>query len=136
MTQLRSEEVMHSYLTEVVGGGNLAPIQEFTAADMIDHTQPELRGPQALEAHVRQFRGNMPDLEVEVIHIAATDDIAIGVWRWAGTPSEPIWGHAASGSPIKPSLIASIFYFKNDMLVEYRPFVDAVEILGQISDAG
>ena len=129
----RAETVMTTYLSEVVGKGRLDLIPEFTAADFVDHTQPELRGPDALTAHVQKFCGNIPDLEVEVVHVIANDHAAVGMWRWRGTPTDPIWGVSASGERVRPTVIASLFHFRDGMLVEYRPFVDAVEILGQIA---
>ena len=76
--EARPAAVMRTYLTEVVGGGNLDLIAEFTAPDMVDHTQPSLRGPAALKAHVQLFCGNIPDLQVEVLEIIATADAAVG----------------------------------------------------------
>ena len=133
MSQARAKEIMSTYLNDVVGKGNVDLIAEFTAAEFVDHTQPELRGPAALMAHVQGFRGNIPDLRVEVVDIAATDDAAFGIWRWHGTPIAPVWGKSAGGETIVPSLIGSYFRFDDDMLVEYRPFVDAVDVLGQLA---
>ena len=130
---LRAETVMRTYLTDVVGKLNLSLIPEFTAPDMVDHTQPSLRGPEALAAHVRTFTGNIPDLEVEVVQVFAGDDFAIGIWRWTGTPNQPIWGRSASGKPVTPTLIASIFQFKDGMLTDYRPYVDAMEMINQLN---
>ena len=129
----RNAAVMTTYLAEVVGKGKVDLIPEFTAADMVDHTQPSLRGPAALEAHVRTFTGNIPDLEVEVVDVLAGEDFAVGIWRWTGTPNDPIWGRSASGQPVTPTLIASIFYFKDGMLTEYRPYVDAMEMINQLN---
>ena len=51
----RCENVMRTYLTEVIGNQRLELIPSFTAEDMYDHTQQELSGPAALEAHVMFF---------------------------------------------------------------------------------
>ena len=130
----QTESVMQTYLTEVVGNQKFDLIPEFTAAEMVDHTQPELRGPDALIAHARTFCGNIPDLKVEVLNVFGTDDMAVGIWRWHGTPTQPVWGRGVSCKPVIPNLVASVFRFEDGMLVEYRPFVDAMEIFAQLAD--
>ena len=127
-------EVMELYLKKVVAQRNLDLIPSFTADDMVDHTQPGLTGPAALDAHVRMFCGNIPDLQVEVVEVIATDDAALGVWRWSGTPTQPIWGSSPTGKPVIPRLIASLFKFRDGQLVEYRAFTDAMEIIGQLTE--
>lgn len=133
MSQARSAEIMTTYLTDVVANGNVDLIAGFTAAEFVDHSQPELRGPAALTAHVENFRGNIPDLRVEVVGISANEDSAFGIWRWHGTPLEPMWGKSATGEIFVPSLIGSYFRFDHDMLVEYQPFIDAMDALGQLA---
>lgn len=133
MSQARAEQVMRTYLTEVVAKQRFELIPEFVAPDMVDHTQ-SIRGPAALDAHARGFCANIPDLQVEVVEIFATDDIAVGIWRWSGTPTEP-HGMSPKGKIIKPDHVASMFRFKDDMLVEYRPWIDAVDMLARVNDA-
>jgi hypothetical protein len=132
MSQARAAEIMSIYLTDVVGKGNIELIEDFTAADYFDHTQPNLRGPAALTAHVQAFRSNISNPEVEVVQISASEDTAFGVWRWQGTPVDPIWGKSISGEVIVPRLIGSYFRFEENMLVEYQPFLDAMNMFGQL----
>ena len=122
---------MRLYLTQVVAERKFELIPEIAAADMVDHTQ-DIRGPAGLEAHVRRFLDNIPDVEIEVERIIATDDTAVGIWNWRGTPTRPI-GLSASGRPVAPRRVASIFQIKDGMLVDYEPFVGAVDILSQIA---
>ncbi len=131
MSRARSEEVMCLYLTKVLGERQFELIPSFVAPDMIDHTQT-IRGPEALDAHARGFCANIPDVAIEVVDVFPTDDAAIGVWRWTGTPNQPM-GVSATGQPIYPHLVASLFQFRDEMLVEYRPFVDAMEVRAQVT---
>jgi len=133
MSQARAYEVMNTYLTQVLGERRYELIEEFAAPDMVDHTQPN-RGPAALDAHARGFCDNIRDFEIEVVRIIATDDTAVGLWRWRGDPLQP-HGYSASGEPVSPRFIASIFTLENGMLVDYRAFVDAVDVLSQIADS-
>jgi len=126
----RTEEVMRTYLSQVLGERRFDLISTFVAPDMVDHTQ-SIRGPEALDAHARGFCANIPDVTIEVVDVIATDDAAVGVWRWSGTPGQPM-GVSANGSDIYPHLVASIFKFRDGMLVDYRPFVDAMEVRSQV----
>ena len=134
MSQARCEEVMRTYLTEVLDKRRFELIPEFAAPDMVDHTQPGTRGPAALDAHARGFCDNIPDLKIEVVRIFANEDTAVGLWRWHGNPKEPN-GYSAGGNPVSPRFIGSVFEFKDGMLVDYRAFVDAVDVISQIRDA-
>ncbi len=58
MSQHRAEEVMQTYLTQVLSKRKFELIAEFAADNMVDHTQPA-RGPAALEAHARGFCDNI-----------------------------------------------------------------------------
>ena len=133
MSQARASEIMSIYLNDVVGQGAVDLIPDFTGESFVDHTQPGLQGPAALTAHVEAFRGNIPDLRVEVVAISADDHSAFGIWRWSGTPTTPVWGSTPSGDVFVPSLIGSYFRFENNMLVEYQPFIDAMNVISQLS---
>lgn len=130
MSQQRAEEVMQTYLTQVLGNRKFELIAGFAADDMVDHTQ-SARGPAALEAHARAFCENIRDLEIEVERIFATDDTAVGIWRWSGTLIQS-WGVSATGDSIYPRVIASIFRFEDGMVVDYQVFVDAVDVATQL----
>lgn len=132
MSKERAAEIMSIYLHDVVGEGNVELIGDLTAADYFDHTQPKLRGPAALTAHVKAFRANISNLEVEVIHINASEDTAFGVWRWEGTPVDSIWGKSISGEVIVPRLIGSYFQLENNKVIEYQPFLDAMNVFSQL----
>lgn len=131
MSKERTEEVMRLYLGEVLGKRRFELIPDFTALDMVDHTS-HLLGPAALDAHARGFCSNISDAQIEIETVFATEDASIGIWRWQGTPQQHM-GVSAGGKVIYPTRVASIFQFKNSMLSEYRPFVDAVELRNQLS---
>ena len=59
MSEARAREIMTVYLSDVVGNGQIDLIDNFTAPTFLDHTQTELKGPQALRAHVETFRSNI-----------------------------------------------------------------------------
>ena len=131
-----SQEVCHSimltYLEEVLGQRRFDLIPGIVADDLIDHTQPHLRGPEALVAHASGFCDNTPDLRIEVLRIIATDETALGIWQWYGEPGSPS-AVSNSGAPVTPRLIASLFDISNGKITEYRAFVDAVDVFTQLA---
>ena len=124
--------VMSTYLDEVLGQRRFDLIPGIVADDLIDHTQPHLRGSAALDAHARGFCDNTPDLRIEVLRIIATDDTAVGIWRWSGEPEHPS-AVSHSGAPVVPRLIASVFDISNGKVTEYRAFVDAMDVFTQLA---
>ena len=133
MSEVRAREIMSVYLSDVVGNGQIDLIDNFTAPTFWDHTQTELKGPEALRAHVETFRSNIKHLKVEVVGISASNVAAFGIWRWEGEPIDDIWGRTSQDEMIVPRLIGSLFHIENEMLVEYQPFLDAMDMLGQVS---
>ena len=61
----------------------------------------------------------------------AAENFAVGIWMWSGETINPM-GLNNSGEPIMPTHVASIFKFKNDMLVHYQAYLDAISLLSQV----
>ncbi len=87
---------MRRYLTEVVAQDKLELIPELAAEDMEDHTNDTL-GCAGLEQHVKGFRAAIPDLELELERIMASDDAVVGLWTWTGTPAVEFFGVPPTG---------------------------------------
>jgi limonene-1,2-epoxide hydrolase len=132
MSHEQSRTIMSTYLDEVLGKRRFDLVAELAADDMVDHTQPHLSGAAALDAHARGFCENTPDLRVEVLKIIATETSAVGIWRWDGEPHHPS-AVSASGAPIIPRLVASVFEIEDGRIAEYRAFVDAVDVFTQMA---
>ncbi len=132
MSREACHAIMSTYLDEVLGQRRFDLIPGIVADDLIDHTQPHLRGSAALDAHARGFCDNTPDLRIEVLRIIATDETALGIWRWYGEPEKPS-AVSNSGAPVAPRLIASLFDISNGKVTEYRAFVDAVDVFTQLA---
>ena len=132
MSQETCHALMSTYLDEVLGHRRFDLIPGMVSDDLVDHTQPHLRGSAALDAHARGFCDNAPDLAIEVLRIIATDDSALGIWRWDGEPGRPS-AVSHSGAPVVPRLIASLFDVSNGKITEYRAFVDAVDVFTQLA---
>ena len=130
MSGERGEQLMRTYLEEVLGQRKFDRIPDIAAPGMIDHTQPGKTGPDALDAHARGFCANTPDVEVEVLNIIANEDAAVGLWKWHGEPSQPS-GVSAKGNPVVPRFVCSVFELEDGKIQDYRVFVDAVDVFAQ-----
>lgn len=125
-------EVMDIYLHQVLGERRFDLIPDIAASGMVDSTQPGKTGPEALDAHARGFCGNIPNLEIEVLQVFGDSNHAVGVWRWHGTPRQPSTV-SAKGTPVSPRLICSVFEVEDGQILDYRAFVDAVDVFVQLA---
>lgn len=131
MNIARSEQVMSTYLRNVLGQRKFELIPEFVHDEMIDHATG-MRGPSALLAHASGFCDNIPDVTINVEEIIATENSAFGIWNWDGEPVNPM-GFSESGSAVFPTRVMSFFRLREGMLVEYEAFVDAGQVRKQIT---
>jgi predicted ester cyclase len=86
MSQERCEKVMRLYLTEVVQNGKIELLEDIAAEDMVDHTAVEAglgTGRSGLEQHVRYFRHCIPDLQITIKRIIASQDEVVGYGGYA-----------------------------------------------------
>ena len=130
MSTETGRRLMETYLHEVLGQRRFELIPEIAAPGMVDHTLPGKTGPEALDAHARGFCANTPDVEIEVLNIVADEKTAVGIWKWHGDPIQPS-GLSASGTPIVPRFVCSVFAYEDGQIQDYRVFVDAVDVFTQ-----
>jgi predicted ester cyclase len=130
MSQARSEEVMRTYLAEVVGKRRYELIPQLAAEDMIDHTQP-VKGRQGLVNHVTNFHRTFPDVTIEIKRIVAGENDAVGWWRLKGTHSQELFAQAGTGKVLEFDVV-SFFRLKDGMLAEYHVVADALTALTQM----
>ncbi len=134
MSQARCEEVMRRYLTEVVAAGRLEVLAEIAAEDMIDHTAvaagwgPGRRG---LERHVRYFRQCIPDPQITIERLIASDHEVVGVWRVRGVHRGELFGVPATGKLLEWTN-ASIFRVEHGQIVDYTGVWGALEAVQQM----
>ncbi len=131
MSAERSAEVMRTYLGEVLAKRRFELIPDFVDQEMLDHATG-MRGPDALHAHAGGFCDNIPDVEIEIEDIFATEDAAFGIWNWKGDPIQSM-GTSSNGNPVFPRRVLSVFRLRDGMLIDYEAFVDAGQVRAQIS---
>tara|TARA_B100000959_G_scaffold7984_1_gene8094 strand:+ start:2182 stop:2583 length:402 start_codon:yes stop_codon:yes gene_type:complete len=131
MSAERSAEVMRTYLGEVLAKRRFELIPDFVDQEMLDHATG-MRGPDALHAHASGFCDNIPDVEIEIEDIFATEDAAFGIWNWKGDPIQSM-GTSSNGNPVFPRRVLSVFRLRDGLLIDYEAFVDAGQVRAQIS---
>ena len=135
MSQEEAKEVMRRYLTEVVAAGRLDVLDEIAAETLIDHTAVAAgwgKGRAGLERHVRFFRSCVPDPEITIERLIASDDEVVGVWRVKGVHRGPLFGVPATGKVIEWTN-ASIFRVEGGKIVDYTGVwgsLEAVQRMG------
>lgn len=131
MSQETAKQVMRRYLTEVVAAGRLEVLEEIAAENVIDHTAVAAgwgEGRAGLERHVRFFRNCVPDLEITILRLIASEDEVVGVWRVKGTHRAPLFGVPATGKVIEWTN-ASIFRVEGGKVVDYTGVWGSLEAI-------
>lgn len=79
--------------------GDLSVIDEFVAADLVDHTAPPQlqHGNQSLKQLAQIWRQAFPDLKVTVHDIVAEDDLVVIAWSGGGTHLGELMGIPPTG---------------------------------------
>lgn len=134
MSQARCEEVMRRYLMEVVAEGRFEVLEEIADEKMIDQTALAAgwgEGREGLERHVRYFRRCLPDPEITIERIIASDREVVGVWRAHGVHSARLFGIPATGKTIECKT-ASIFRVEQGKIVDYTLVSGALEAVAQM----
>jgi predicted ester cyclase len=134
MSQERCEEVMSLYLNEVVQLGKIELLDDIAAEDMVDHAAIEAGlgpGRSGIEQHVRYFRKCMPDLQITIERIIASQDEVVGVWRARGTHSEFLFGIPGTKKVIEVTS-ASIFRLKEGKIIDYKVFSEELKAVIQM----
>ncbi len=83
---------MRSYLMEVVGEGRLDLIERIAHENMVDEANLAFGGPTGragLVAHVKGFRRNVHDLDIEIRRIVAETNHVMAWWSFTGILAGP-----------------------------------------------
>jgi steroid delta-isomerase-like uncharacterized protein len=134
MSQATCEEVMRRYLMEVVTAGRLEVLDEIADEQMVDHAALAAgwgEGRSGLERHVRYFRRCIPDPDITIERLVASDREVVGVWRVRGVHSAELFGIPATGKTIEWTN-ASIFRVEQGKIVDYVVVPGALEAVARM----
>jgi len=105
-----AEKLMHTFLTDVVGNGNLSLIEKLAQPDMADEANLLFGGPKGrdgLLAHVKGFRKNIVNPSVSIHRIIGNDAEVMAWWSFEGVHAGP-WMNL---DPTNDAITATVFSF-------------------------
>lgn len=123
-----SEQIIRTYLTEVVQGGRLDLIEELAQPDMVDEANQAFGGPpgrDGLVAHVVGFRRNVADLRLSIDRVVANAGEVMAWWSFTGTHVGPWLGVDPSGEAITGTVF-SFFELDDSKISRYRVWLHAL----------
>src|SRR5262245_50820897 len=121
------DEVMQTYLSEVVADGRLELIEEMTQPDMVDEANQAFGGPRGrngLVAHVVGFRRNVGELRLSIDRIVAGTDEVMAWWSFTGIHVGPWLGRTPTGGPLSGTVF-SFFDLVDGRISRYRVWLHA-----------
>ena len=96
---MQSQQLMRTYLEEVVAKGRLELIDQLAQPDMVDEANQAFGGPPGragLVAHVKGFNRCVDELKVEVRRIVGNADQVMAWWTFNGIHVGPWLRDAAT----------------------------------------
>ncbi len=124
---MKAEDLIRSFLEEVVAQGRLELIEDLATADIVDEANQAFGGPPGragLVAHVKGFRRNVNELQVTIERIVAGAEAVMAWWTFTGLHSGPWLGRDPTGNRIRGSVF-SFFDLRDGRIDRYRLFLHA-----------
>jgi predicted ester cyclase len=125
---LAPQQLMETYLLEVVVNGRLELIEDLALPDMLDEANQAFGGPigrDGLVAHVVGFRRNVGDLRLTIDRIVAGTDVVMAWWSFTGTHVGPWLGRTPTGQEISGTTF-SFFDLVDGRISRYRVWLHAM----------
>jgi steroid delta-isomerase-like uncharacterized protein len=122
------------FIEEILNTGDWSRADEVLTDDVVMHhpSAPEpIRGRDAVQAFLGQFRAGMPDLSLAVEDVAEGEDAVAVRWRARGTHDADLFGIPPTGNEIKIRGI-SFFRFSNGRISEDWIEENTFEVLQQL----
>ncbi|MBV1907429.1 MAG: ester cyclase [Pseudomonadales bacterium] len=121
-------QLMETYLLEVVLRGRLELIEELALPDMVDEANEAFGGPpgrDGLVAHVLGFRRNVDNLHLTIDRIIAGTNEVMAWWSFMGNHVGPWLGHTPTGQEIAGTVF-SFFDIVDGRISHYRFWLHAM----------
>lgn len=133
MSAQDAKQVAAAGVQAVFNDKDLVRIEEFFAADFIDHSAPEgaPQGPEGQRAKVEAFIAAFPDLQISYLHQVAEGDLVAGHYVLTGTHL----GDFAGIAPTKNAISLEghdLLRISGGQIVEHWTKMDSAELLQQL----
>ncbi|MEA3376526.1 MAG: ester cyclase [Chloroflexota bacterium] len=122
------------YLNDVVGGGNLALIDELVHPEAQDLSGPWPKGREGFREHVSSFRSAF-DPKVSIERVIADGEYAAVYWMGKGRHVGRAFGIGPTGRPVENDFISTL-RFRDGMIVQCEVLFDMLRFLVQVGCLG
>jgi steroid delta-isomerase-like uncharacterized protein len=119
---------------EVLNQGNISLIDEFVAADVVEHEEmpPEIPpGREGVKAMFTMFRGAFPDFNASVDEVIAEGDKVVVRSTWSGTHQGEFMGIPTTGKRVSFGVI-DIMRYADGVVVEHWGQMDSMGMMQQL----
>ena len=131
MSTEKNKAIMRRIVEEAFNKGNLAVVDECTAAGYVLHTTPETKGPEGFKQMVTMLRTAFPDMHQTIEDMVAEGDKVAHSVTWRGTFKGEYMGIAPTGKKFTVAL-AGFTRFAGGKQVEGWIYADALTFYQQL----
>jgi steroid delta-isomerase-like uncharacterized protein len=132
MSVEENKAIVHRFLEEVWGQGNLSLVDKIVAEDHVHHfTSRDIHGPEGVKQLVSGFRTFMPDVQGTYKDMIAEGDKVMVYFRLSGTDVGGYKDNPPSGKPVEYDGI-DIFRLSQGKIAERWGVVDTLSLMYQI----
>jgi predicted ester cyclase len=127
-----NSEIVRRVLERGFGGGDLSVVDEYVAADFIEHQDgAEGRGPAAVKGIIRGLHESFTDMQLIIDDIVgAGEDVWVRA-RARASNTKPIMGRPATGRDIEIQIM-DVIRCRDGKLVEHWGVADRLAMLQQL----
>lgn len=128
-SQVGNRALMLSYLYEVIAAGDVSAVDELVADSHVLHATngKDLKGKEALRAHVEKMRAAFPDMTVKIQEVVSEGNSVFARWTLSGTWRGEWNGMSPTNRPIAASGL-SMMSIKDDKVQETWSILDVLAV--------
>jgi steroid delta-isomerase-like uncharacterized protein len=132
-----TKQKLHSFLEQVMSGGDLEAADQYLAADFVEHDpwpgQPPTR--EGFKAGLLQLRTAFPDARAEVQFMLEDNDKVCVMFKLTGTHLGPFMGAPSTGKTIAVTVL-DVVRLHDGVIAEHWGLVDSAAMGQQLGLTG
>ncbi|MFO7546679.1 MAG: ester cyclase [Trueperaceae bacterium] len=123
------------YFNEVVGKGDLEPIDELVHSEAKDLSGIWSDGKEGFREHISWFHSAFDVSSLDIERVITDGEHAVVYWRVKGRHVGPAFGVEPSGKEIENTAISTL-RFQDGRIIEYEVSFDLMNFFVQVGDLG
>jgi predicted ester cyclase len=134
LTDEQKADVLRRLSIEVLGGGDMAVVDELVREDFVDHAVPPgaPQGREGFKAGVQMLRAGLPDIAPRPVQVFADGDKVMYQWEGTGTHNGDFSGIPPTGRPVRFAGISIAVLDGDGKLVERWAQINLLDMLQQL----